>query len=110
MGSHQNVLLLRARSDVELTLAAVGVAICATDRLGGGHALRGAHAPPRLRLADGPKLALATAVCRGEEQKKQWVVSAGRALLCMEAPELKSNPAATSSPVLSPAGPEFLQR
>lgn len=69
LGSHQNVRLLRAGPDVELALAAVRVAICAAHGLRGGDALRGAHAPSRLRLADGPKLALATTVCARQRTK-----------------------------------------
>ena len=77
LGSHQNVRLLRARPDVELALAAVRVAVRAAHGLSGGDALRGAHAPPRLRLADGPELALATAVCA--EEQNQEVKTTGQA-------------------------------
>lgn len=56
---------------MQLALAAVGVAVGAAHGLRRGDALGGAHAAPRLRLADGPELALAAAVWAQRGQNRR---------------------------------------
>lgn len=65
LGCHLDGDLLDAGLNVELALAPVGVPVGSAHQLRGGDALGGTHAPARLGLADGTKLALPTAVCKG---------------------------------------------